>query len=87
MPMGHQHLGTLPSSKKWREVVALINKGADVQRIAAATSSAAERQMIDGSNDPAVQHAFWLLTQIPQAARKPNWTLPIDRRWSESQRR
>lgn len=72
-PMGHQHLGTLPSSKKWQQVVELISGGADIEDVAAATSAAAERQMVDASNDPAVKHAVWLLTQIPTAARKDNF--------------
>ena len=63
--MGHQHLGNLPRSRKWRQVVDLISGGADVQEIAAATSAAAEHQMIDASNDPGVKHAMWLLAQIP----------------------
>jgi hypothetical protein len=71
--MGHQHLGTLPGSRKWRQVVQLISGGADVQDIAAATSAAAENQMVDASNDPAVKHAVWLLTQIPAAARKEDF--------------
>jgi hypothetical protein len=66
--MGHQHLGTLPRSKKWRDVIDLISGGANVQHVAAATSDAAERQMIDASNDPAVRYTVWLLTQIPLAA-------------------
>jgi len=71
--MGHQHLGTLPRSRKWRQVVQLISGGADVQDVAAATSAAAEQQMADASNDPAVKHAVWLLTQIPTAARKEDF--------------
>jgi hypothetical protein len=71
--MGHQHLGTLPRSRVWRQVVQLISGGADVKDIAAATSAAAEHQMADASNDPAVKHAFWLLTQIPVAARKEDF--------------
>jgi len=68
--MGHQHLGTLPRSRKWREVIELISAGADVGEVAAATSAAAENQIIDAANDPAVKRAVWLLTQIPTAARK-----------------
>jgi hypothetical protein len=49
--------------------VALIRAGSDVAAVAAATSAAAEASMIDASNDPAVRHSFWLLTQIPVAAR------------------
>ena len=67
--MGHQHLGTLPQSRPWRQVVDLISGGADVQEVAAATSAAAELQMADASNDLAVKHSVWLLTQIPTAAR------------------
>ena len=77
--MGHQHLGTLPHSLKWRQVVHLISGGADVQDIAAATSAAAEQQMSDASNDPAVKHAVWLLTQIPTAARKDNFAYELGR--------
>lgn len=75
--MGHQHLGTLPRSRKWREVIDLISAGAHVEDIAAATSKAAENQMADASNDPAVQHAFWLLTQIPIAARQSNFAAEL----------
>jgi hypothetical protein len=71
--MGHQHLGSLPESRKWRQVVQLISGGADVQDVASATSAAAEQQMADASNDPAVKHAVWLLTQIPTAARKEDF--------------
>jgi hypothetical protein len=71
--MGHQHLGTLPGSRKWRQVVQLISGGSDVNDVAAATSAAAESQMADASNDAAVKHAVWLLTQIPVAARQENF--------------
>src|SRR5947209_831383 len=75
--MGHQHLGTLPRSRKWRQVIQLISGGADVQDVAAATSVAAENQMADASNDPAVKHAVWLLTQIPIAARKDDFAAEL----------
>jgi len=68
--MGHQLLGTLPQTRKWQQVVALLSDGADVDAIAAAVSRAAETSMIDASKDPAVRHALWLLTQIPLAARQ-----------------
>lgn len=71
--MGHQHLGTLPGSRKWQQVLHLISGGADVKDVAAATSMAAENQMADASNDPVVKHAVWLLTQIPLAARREDF--------------
>jgi hypothetical protein len=77
--MGHQHLGVLPTSQKWRRVVQLISGGADVQEVAAAISAAAEQQMIDASNDPAVKHSVWLLTQIPTAARKDDFASELRR--------
>lgn len=67
--MGHQHLGVLPGSLKWRQIVDLIGGGANVADVAAATSAAAESQLGDASDDPAVKHSFWLLTQILIAAR------------------
>jgi hypothetical protein len=75
--MGHQHLGTLPRSRRWREVVHLVSGGANVQNVAAATSAAAEQQMLDASDDPAVKHAVWLLTQIPTAARKEDFAVEL----------
>jgi hypothetical protein len=69
--MGHIRLGTLSQSKKWRQVVDLLRVDASVEEIAAAAADAAETSFQDGGNDPAFLHAFWLLTQIPLAARGP----------------
>src|SRR6185312_3621683 len=77
--MGHQHLGILPQSRKWLQVIQMIGAGADVQQVAAATSAAAEKQLIDASNDHAVKHAVWLLTQIPVAARQKDLTSELRR--------
>jgi hypothetical protein len=77
--MGHQHVGTLPGSRKWRQVVQLISGGADVAELAAATSAAAENQMVDASNDSAVRRAVWLLTQIPFAARQVDFASELRR--------
>src|SRR5262245_34519553 len=77
--MGHQHLGTLPATRKWRQVVELISGGADVRDVSSATSAAAEQQMVDASDDPAVKHAFWLLTQIPIAARQTDFAVELRR--------
>jgi hypothetical protein len=69
-PMGHIRLGTLPKTHKWQRVVGLIAGGADVERIAAASADAAEHGLERASQDHGLAHAFWLLTQIPQAARQ-----------------
>jgi hypothetical protein len=72
--MGHIRLGTLPKTQKWNQVVDLIAGGADVERIAAASADAAEHGLERSSQDEGLAHAFWLLTQIPQAARQPNFS-------------
>ena len=55
-------------------MVDLIAGGANVDRIAAASADAAEHGLERASQDEGFAHAFWLLTQIPQAARQPNFS-------------
>jgi hypothetical protein len=71
--MGHSRIGTLPRTRPWREVILLITFGGDVAQVAAATSKAAESGMSAAALDPAVRHAFWLLTQVPTAAKSDNF--------------
>lgn len=71
--MGHQRIGTLYATKKWNAVVALITGGASAAEVAAETAIAAERSLSAASNNPSLRHAFWLLTQIPLAARKADF--------------
>jgi hypothetical protein len=71
--MGHIRLGTLPRTQKWDRVVGLLSGGADVEMIAAASADAAEHSLEAASRDEGLAHAFWLLTQIPQAARQPDF--------------
>ena len=67
--MGHIRLGRLPATKRWQQVVALVSGGASVEQIAGASAEAAENSLEHARNDPAVRQSFWLLTQIPLAAR------------------
>ena len=39
--IGHKWLGSLPGTKRWREVVASLDRGVSVAQIAAASSAAA----------------------------------------------
>jgi hypothetical protein len=71
--VGHIRLGTLPKSRKWNQVVGLIADGADVEHIAAASADAAESVLDRASDDIGLAHAFWLLTQIPLAARQADF--------------
>jgi hypothetical protein len=72
--MGHVRLGTLPKTQKWNQVVSLIAGGADVEQIAAGSANAAESGLERASHDAGLAHAFWLLTQIPLAARTGNFS-------------
>lgn len=77
--MGHTRLGVLPRSKKWDQVVEQLRLGADVSGVAASAAGAAEASFKGASSDPALLHAFWLLTQIPLAARGPEFAEDLRR--------
>ena len=67
--MGHIHLGRLPRTQSWNAVVDLLRAGASAGDIATATAKAAENSLANAALDPALRHAFWLLAQLPLAAR------------------
>lgn len=71
--MGHVRLGTLSTSRKWRDVVELLEEGAPVERIAGAAADAADRALSGASRDPAFQQAAWLLLNLPLSARQPDF--------------
>jgi hypothetical protein len=71
--MGHVRLGVLPKSRKWNQVVSQLRLGANSDAVAASAADAAEATLQAASNDPAFLHAFWLLTQVPLAARGPDF--------------
>ena len=71
--MGHIRLGRLPATKRWQQVVSLLAQGAPLERIAAASAEAAENSLAQANRDPALLRSFWLLTQIPLAARSPDF--------------
>jgi hypothetical protein len=71
--MGHIRLGALPSTRKWVQVVGLLQGGAGVAQLANATIGAAERAFAVAAKDPGVVETIWLLTQLPLAARADNF--------------
>jgi hypothetical protein len=75
--MGHKRLGILPRTKGWQQVVASLDRGESVARIAAASSYAAEGALSRASGDPTLIRAFWLLTQLPLAARDPDFAMRL----------
>jgi hypothetical protein len=47
--------------------------------VAGSTAAAAEATLQAASNDPAFLHTFWLLTQVPLAARGPEFVGDLSR--------
>ncbi len=71
--MGHIHLGVLPGSKKWREVVNLLADGAVDEDVLAASACAAEKDLASAANDPTFVEAVRLLAMVPVAARSEDF--------------
>lgn len=67
--MGHVRLGNPPTTRKWREVVDLLNAGdVHIPDIADAVERACDRSLADAVNDPAFVEALWLFLKVPKAA-------------------
>jgi hypothetical protein len=71
--MGHIRLKRLPASRKWREVVGLLSAGAPIDKVALASFQAAEEALHGARGDPVLAYSLWLLSQLPLAARAPNF--------------
>jgi len=71
--MGHIRLGALPRTRKWEQVVELIKRDGNAADVAAAALDAAEKGFQQAAEDEGLGRATWLLTQIPLAARDPNY--------------
>jgi hypothetical protein len=71
--MGHIRLKRLPTSKRWNEVVELLRVGGSVADLAGAAAEAAEIELNRAKGDPGFGYTIWLLTQVPLAARAPNF--------------
>lgn len=76
--MGHIHLIRLPKTRSWNAVVGLLRAGAATEDIAQATAKAAENSLAPAASDPALRQAFWLLTQLPLAARSTDFTTRLE---------
>lgn len=75
--MGHIHLLRLPETPPWNAVVDLLRSHAQTKEIVAATARAAEPSLAETASDPGLQHSFWLLTQLPIAARSPDFATQL----------
>jgi hypothetical protein len=71
--MGHIRLGTLPQSKKWREVIGLLDSDASMEDVAEAAARASELDLKRASDDPSFQFVTSLLVHLPLMARAPGF--------------
>lgn len=83
--MGHTRLGSIPTTRKWKAVVATIaggggqisvNQGAlanDVERISLQTLNAADAGLNKAIGDAGLRYTFYLLIQLVLSAREGNW--------------
>ncbi len=71
--MGQLLLGRLAETKRWKEVVALLRAGSSVAELADAAAHAAESEWYSAKGDPGLGYTIWLLTQLPFAARSPQF--------------
>jgi hypothetical protein len=77
--MGNIHLSDLPGTPSWNAVVDALRAGASAQEVAAATTGAAENSLAHAESDPGLRRAFWLLAQLPLAARATNFVERLSR--------
>jgi hypothetical protein len=80
--MGHTRLGKIPTTRRWRDVVAIFAAaGADtggpdssdeVPRLAASTMDAAANALKAGLKDGGIAHVFFILTQLALSTRRPS---------------
>ncbi|MCK6619732.1 MAG: hypothetical protein L6Q94_04505 [Calditrichia bacterium] len=66
--MGHNFHRNLPLYPKWKKVIRLLEEGAGIPEIAAATIDASREGVEELIKDRCSIYALWLLTQIPSAA-------------------
>jgi len=81
--MGHIRLGTLPMTLAWRRVVELLGSEAGAASVAAAAAEAAHEGLDRAKTDPGLVEAFWLLTQVPHAAKEHDFEAALKRRGLE----
>jgi len=78
--MGHTRLGDIPRTRKWQEVVSLISGGAGAAQVANSVIRAAEQGLQLATEHKALVEAFWLLTQLPIAAKESDFAASLRRR-------
>ncbi|MBI4030872.1 MAG: hypothetical protein HY370_04290 [Proteobacteria bacterium] len=72
--MGHVRLGKLPTSQKWKEIIALLgDDGTSAQALAEAVANAAIAGLEKAANDKTLVAVYQMLVDIPQAAKEKDF--------------
>jgi hypothetical protein len=77
--MGHIRLGDLYKTRRWVQVITLLDKEADPQTIASKSMAAAEMGFLKAANDVGFKYTVWLLTQIPLAAKESDFSSALNK--------
>lgn len=67
--MGHIHLGLLPKSRDWLEVVTLLGANATDKKVVAASAIAAQKDLLAAARDPVFAESMRLLALVPMLGR------------------
>ena len=68
--MGHLRLGNLHKTRRWTEVIGMLDAGAGADEIASGALDASEKAFFEASHDLGFKYTVWLLTQVALAAKK-----------------
>ncbi|MEO1504185.1 MAG: hypothetical protein AAFU68_08115 [Pseudomonadota bacterium] len=71
--MGHLRLQKFPVTRRWSQVLTLLETNASTAAIAAASASAAKTALRAAAHDPVFEQAVWILVNAPIAARGPDF--------------
>jgi hypothetical protein len=78
--MGHIRVGTLPKTRRWREVVELLDDSPQLTgALAAALTDAADYRLARLASEESLNYAFWLLVRITSAAQRGDFGQQLDR--------
>lgn len=77
--MGHLRLGDLPKTRRWTQIMALLEETTEPDQIASKTITAAETGFREAAYDEGFRHTVWLLSRITLAARNPNFSEELGR--------
>jgi hypothetical protein len=76
--VGHIRLGRLPKTRRWREVVELLDTSpALTGAVAASVVEAADTRLRQLGTEPALSYCYWLLTRVAWASRSEHFVTEL----------